>query len=96
MKIHLKRSGGVAGIQREWKWEECTTNTNEICELTKVLERLDFFSLPREIKGPQEMRDEFFYELTVEEKDKRHTVKCMESAAPEPFRNCVEWLLNNQ
>jgi hypothetical protein len=93
MRIKLKRTGGVAGIPREWELDEQTLSPQEAQELRNLLRRADFFALPSEVEGSGRARDAFRYELTVEEGERKHTVRCAEPEVPPPLRACIEWIV---
>ena len=93
LKVCLKRTGGVAGIRGQWEIDGRALDSKKASELKKLLETADFFSLPLALGDCGEARDGFFYELTVEAEDRKHTVKCAESAVPMPVRDCVDWIL---
>jgi hypothetical protein len=93
MRIKLKRTGGVAGIPREWELDEGALSPQKVQELKKLLRRADFFALPSEAGGPGRARDAFRYELTVEEGERKHTVRCAEPEVPPPLWDCIEWIL---
>ena len=93
MKVCLKRTGGLAGILRQWEFDERRLASNKASELKRLLETANFFSLPREVGSPKEARDMFCFELTVEDADRKHTVSCAEPAMPKPLRDCLDWIL---
>jgi len=93
MRIKLKRTGGLAGIPREWELDERALSTQEVQELRRLLRKADFFALPSEAGGPGRARDAFWYELSVEEGERKHTVRCAEPATPPPLRDFIEWIL---
>ena len=93
LKVCLKRTGGVAGIRGQWEIDGHALDSKKASELKKLLETADFFSLPCEVGNLKEVRDVFCYELTVEDEDKKHTVRCAEPAVPKPVRDCLDWIL---
>lgn len=93
MRVRLKRTGGLAGIPREWQLDEGSLSQQQAQELSRLLAQVGFFSLPSEVGRPGRARDAFFYELTVEEGEKRHRVKCAEPALSPPLRDCIDWVL---
>ena len=93
MKVRLKRTGGSAGIRGQWEIDDRTLAAKKLAELKRLLQTAAFFSLPPALGNSGEARDVFFYELTVEDEDKKHTVKCAEPALPKPLWDCLEWVL---
>ncbi len=94
MKVRLKRSGGMAGIPREWQIDEGSLSQQEAQKLSRLLAQAGFFSLPSEAGRTGQARDVFFYELTVEEGEKRHTVKCAEPGLSRLLRDFIDCVLN--
>ena len=95
MKVRLKRTGGIAGIRRQWEIDELILASKKASEWKKLLDKANFFSLPGELGNSERARDAFCYELTVEDKDKKHTVKCTEQNAPKSLCDCLEWIRKN-
>ena len=93
MRIRLKRTGGLAGIPREWELDERALSPQKRQELKKLLRRADVFALPSEVEGSGRARDAFRYELTVEDGERKHTVRCAEPDVPPPLRECIEWMV---
>ena len=95
MKVHLKRSGGVMGITREWNIDSSQISSEAYLQLDTFLQAAQFFSLPNEIKSSHQTCDEFFYDIAIERQGKKHKVCCSDSDMPPPLRRCVQWILNN-
>ncbi|WP_414620631.1 protealysin inhibitor emfourin [Calothrix sp. CCY 0018] len=95
MLISLERSGGFAGISKLMEIDTAKLPQKETEELCKLLESANFFNLPAYIEGNSKQRDRFQYTLTVEDKDKQHTVTVAESAIPENLRALIEWITDN-
>jgi hypothetical protein len=93
MRIKLKRTGGVAGVPREWELDEGALSPQQLQERKTLLRRAEFFALPSEAGGSGRARDAFRYELTVEEGERTHTVRCAEPDVPPPLRACMEWMV---
>lgn len=90
MKIYLKRTGGLAGIAKKWELDEQRLDPHKAAELKKLLKEADFFALPGALGGPNQARDAFIYELTVELEGRKRTVICCEETAGAPLRRCLE------
>ena len=95
MKVSLKRTGGLAGIPRQWEIDERRLSPVQLKEPKKILTEADFFGLPSELGNPGESRDVFIYQLEVEDEERRHTVKCCEPSLLDPLRDCIEWILKS-
>ena len=92
MKVCLKRTGGLAGISKQWEIHESALSVKKASELKRHLEKADFFSLPGEIKGSKKMRDGFFYELVVEDEGRKHRVGRCELGVSKSFYDCLQWI----
>ena len=57
-----------------------------------LLSQARFFRLPSELKAKTPVRDAFWYELLVEEKGRRHSVRRCEPRASRSFQKCVRWV----
>ncbi len=95
MRVSLKRTGGVAGIPREWQIDVRALAPKKASEFRELLKTANFFSLPSQVGKIGPTRDAFCYELTIEDQGKRHTVKCAERGAPKPLCDCLEWISKN-
>ena len=91
MKACLKRTGGVAGILKQWDISESALSVKNVSGLKSLLEKASFFSLPSEIKSPKKVRDSFFYELTIEDKGRKHRVRRCEPIS-KSLCDCLQWI----
>ncbi|MBI1883187.1 MAG: hypothetical protein HYS08_03145 [Chlamydiae bacterium] len=83
----------MAGIKREWMLDESILDLDEISKFEAMLQAAGFFSLPRALKEMGEGRDEFDYELTIEDRGKEHTVRGHESSLSHPLKQGIEWII---
>jgi hypothetical protein len=95
MRVILKRSGGMAGMSRQWQLDERGLAPAKIQELRSFVDQANFFALPSEIGGTGQLRDSFAYQLTVEDGGKTHTINCAEAALSEPLRNFIGWVMKS-
>ncbi len=95
MLIHLERSGGFSGISKEIRVETDKLSQNKYARLLILLEPVNFFSLPTNVAPESHQNDRFQYTLTIEEKNKHHSVTFSESAMPENIRPLIEWIQTN-
>ena len=93
MKIKLTRTGGVAGMIKQWEIDLNALPTQRVLEFKKLLETANFFALGASLVKSGQSRDEFCYELTVEKEGKRHTVQCAEEELSQPLRRCLDWIV---
>ncbi len=92
MRISLERTGGFAGMTRNTTVDTASLPSHQANQLPSLLEAADFFNLPTDIETPANQRDRFQYRLTVEDKEKQHTVTVSEAAMPGTLRPLIEWL----
>lgn len=95
MLISLERSGGFAGISQENKIDTGELSQSQNQRLTMLLESANFFSLPVYIAADSKQCDRFQYILTIEDRNRKHTVTIGESAMSEKIRTLIEWIKTN-
>ena len=93
MKLILRRTGGLGGMRKEWKLHAKHLSPKKFSEFNNLLTETRFFKLPSEVKTKNKTRDTFWYELTVEDSNRRHSVSRCESSASGSFQKCVQWIL---
>lgn len=89
MKVRLKRTGGVTGMTKQWEIDFEMLPSEKAFEFKKLLEAANFFALGANLVSTGQNRDQFCYELTVEEAEKKHTVQCTESSLTKPLMNLL-------
>ena len=95
MRISFERTGGFAGISRTTTVDTANLPTDEANQLPQLLEAANFYNLPANITAPPSTQpDRFQYTLSVEDKDRSHTVTVSEAALPGTLRPLIEWLNN--
>ena len=92
MKVCLKRTGGLAGMTKQWKIDFSILPSQKTSEFKKLLEAANFFAIGTNLVRPEQGRDQFCYEITVEEENKKHTVQCVEETVPKPLNDCLKWI----
>ncbi len=93
MLISLERSGGFAGISKVIEIDSAKLPQNQAEQLLMLLETANFFNLPAYIADESKQRDRFQYTLTVEDKNKQHTVTVNESSIPETLKPLIDWIV---
>ena len=78
MKISYRRTGGFAGMVISFDIDTDTLTTEEAEEIQALVDRADFFELPKSIPSNQQGVDQCQYKLTIE-----HTIEVGDSAVPE-------------
>ena len=85
MKIHFARTGGFAGMRTEATFDTATLPEETARELEALVAEACFFDLP-ETPPASFSPDTFQYVVTVENDDRRHTVRTGEGAAPDALQ----------
>ncbi len=95
MRARIVRTGGFAGLRREWRLDEGDLPAAEEERLRRLLDRAGFFAgSPAHDEGETaRARDAFLYEIAVEDAGRARTVRCAEPALTPPLRECLEALL---
>jgi hypothetical protein len=92
MRMTFERSGGFAGITTTKVFDTTTLPENEANQLRQLVDAANFFNLPPTITSTTSQPDRFQYQLTVEEKGKKHRVEFSEQAAPGSLRPLLDWV----
>jgi hypothetical protein len=98
MQITFERSGGFGGMRLMTSLDSHTLPPEQAQELERLVEAADFFSLPSQLTGTAGPygtiggADRFFYQVTVDEGDRQHTVEANESAIPTTLSPLIERL----
>ncbi|KAM3102112.1 protealysin inhibitor emfourin [Phormidesmis sp. 146-20] len=90
MKISFERSGGFAGLIMTTSIDTETLSPTEANQVCQMVEAADFFNLPTTIAAPQP--DRFHYQITIEERDRLHTIQIDESVMPDRLSPLIEWM----
>jgi hypothetical protein len=91
MRIEFQRSGGFAGLRLSTTVDTDKLPADEADGLKRMVDAADFFLLPATLKESRGA-DQFTYRLTVEARDRRHTVEVSESAVPDSLRPLIQRL----
>ncbi len=83
MRIHFERSGGFTGMLIATTIDTGSLSSEEAQSLLQMIETARLFELPPKLTAPDSGADRFQYLLTVDEKDRHHTVEISESSVPE-------------
>ena len=96
MRISIERTGGFAGMINTKTVDSADLPEHEANQLPQLVEAANFYNLPPDISVPPNQPDRFEYTLTVEQEDRKHTVKVSEAAVPGNLKPLVEWLNNKE
>jgi hypothetical protein len=92
MQIFFERSGGVTGIPVTVTIDTASLSSQEVIQLSQLIEISDFFELPGTSPAPARP-DRFQYKVTVREGDRQHTVIMGETAVPTTLKPLLDWLI---
>ena len=92
MRIEFERSGGFMGLHQSLKLDTTSLELEEAEELTRMVDKANFFELPEEIQSNSEVADHFQYRLTIERSEISHTVILSDSTTPEELQPLLQHL----
>jgi len=89
-RIELVRSGGVAGVRRQWSLAPEDLTADETAEVERLLAGLD--DVPVQPAQPGGGADRFQYDLRVTRGGETRTVTVRDSAIPAAIRPLIDRL----
>ncbi len=92
MLIKFERTGGYAGMSISATINAADLPVDRAEELSRLIEKADFFNLPERIVSPAPRPDRFQYKVKVQEKGRTHTVTVSEEAMPANLGPLIKWL----
>jgi hypothetical protein len=96
MRIHFDSGGGVTGAagRRKCKIDTETLPPAEGRDLMTLVQNVDLPTLANRVSPTQgrPRPDETFYEITVEEGDRVHTLSASDRDMPAGLRPLINWL----
>lgn len=92
MHIKFERSGGFAGMRLTAAIDPKALPPQETTKVQEMVEGAKFFELPPAVTSKNPGADRFRYKVTVETKERTHTVEIDESAMPPSLRPLLDWL----
>jgi hypothetical protein len=93
MLIQFERSGGITGIRIATRIDTDMLTPEDAQRLVTLIQAASFFDLPTVIHGGTEALDDFNYVVTIEDGDRRHTVKTKDTNAPDTLRPLLQQLV---
>jgi hypothetical protein len=83
MKIIATRSGGFAGVTESLGTVDTSKlDAAQARDIAQLVEDLNFFRMPEEVRGTEIGADLFQYEVTVLENGRSHTVRFTDQEEP--------------
>jgi hypothetical protein len=95
MKVHLERTGGIAGLRITRDLDSANLSEPRQAELSQLVTAAHVFDLPPSMRGANTGADRFQYKLTVETEEQQHSLEFDESATPETLRSLLRWIMAN-
>jgi hypothetical protein len=95
VRLSLSVDGGFAalpGLRRPLTVDVDALPAQEASEVRHLLDAAGFFGLPPRLAAPPGASDYREYTITVEDGDRRHTVKFPEIGAPPELLQLIDWL----
>jgi hypothetical protein len=74
MKITIVRTGGIAGMRAQLGRVETEQLGEAGSRIAAKVEEIGFFDLPAELPKDNRIDDAYYYEMTIEDGDRRHAV----------------------
>jgi len=93
MHVTIKRTGGFTGIPLTKIIDSANLPQQEAVRLYQMMAAADFFELPPTIPSPPQP-DRFHYQISVEQKGKKHSVTVGEAAVPANLKLLLNWLMS--
>lgn len=80
-QIDFERSSGLVGRRIRYSVDLHDLSADEAQNLQKLIDEANFFDLPEDLHGSA-TPDEFQYQLSIQDGDKRHTVNASDTTMP--------------
>jgi hypothetical protein len=93
MRIRIERTGGFTGIRTDGIVDINDLGQGDADEITSLIAESNFFDLPAKIEEMNPAPDQFQYSITIDTKEKSHTVEVEELVAPELLMNLLNKLM---
>lgn len=91
MRVSIVRQGGFAGLTTATTLDSAALAADGEAELRRLVEGAGVFELP-EGRAAARQPDRFGYALTVEDGERRRTVRLAEEELPPAVRSLISWV----
>jgi len=91
-RITFERTGGFAGMHNMVNINPDDLPEEQAQALSKLLDELDFDKLSEQAMNNPSLPDQFTYRITVETKDREHSVVTGDASAPEEMQELLQVL----
>lgn len=92
MRITLEQKGGFAGIVMRREIDTATLAPEQVAEITPMIEQADLFSASEAPPTPRRGFDMQSYTMTVEDGERKRTLRLQDGAVPEGVRPLLAWM----
>lgn len=92
MRITFERTGGFMGRKVSLTLELDELPSDQAETLRRHLDEANFFTIEETPPTPSSVRDEFFYLITVETKNVKHTVHTTDASIPASLHPLIDEL----
>jgi hypothetical protein len=92
MRLTVVQGGGIAGLLRTVSADSASLEPAQADALEAMIEDAGLFDLPERLGPASSHPDAFDYELTVEDGERRKTIRASQDALPEQVRALIQWL----
>ena len=93
MRIHFERSGGFAGITQTAEVDTDQLPTAAADNMSALVDKADFFNLPKQPKTSSKGADQFQYKLRVETASKSHEIQFGDGHVPPKLKPLIDQML---
>lgn len=91
-RITFERSGGFTGMHMVTNINPDDLPEDQAQALQELLDELEFDKLPEQLMNKPSLPDQFTYRITVETKEKEHSVVTGDISAPERVQELIQML----
>ena len=91
-RITFERTGGFAGMHNVVNINPHDLPKEQAEALVELLDKLDFDRLPEQAMNNPSLPDQFTYRITVETRDREHSVVTGDASAPEEMQELIQML----
>jgi hypothetical protein len=93
MRVSCKKTGGIAGLEIYAEVDSERLPPAQAREMKELAERARLFDQPAK-PGVKSMPDQFQYEITVEDQEKRRSFVTNDAAASDELIDLIDWLFD--
>lgn len=92
MRITLEQKGGYAGISMRRQIDTATLPPEQAAELAPMIAQADLFEVSEAPPAPRRGFDMHSYTMTVEDGERKRTLRLQDGAVPDGIRPLLAWM----